>query len=72
MSKSVRSVRYETITAELRQTTRWALLLDYEGDEQWIPRSCIENAADFDHDDCDEEHDFSVVAWKLDELGWEA
>ena len=60
----------ETIEAELVAVTRYALLIEYEDEEEWVPRSVVTNGETYDQDDCTEMHEFEIEAWKLDELGW--
>ena len=57
---------YEEIDCDIEATTDAAVLVRYENETEWIPRSLIA-----DGDAVDESTDRVEVAdWKLKELGW--
>jgi len=51
----------------LRATDR-AVQVDHEGEEEWIPRSCIRDGEDLEEGF---EGEIEVADWKLRALGWD-
>ena len=57
------------IRATVVRVTPRAVLLSYEGEEVWVPLSCLDDP--LDSDDEGEDADLSLATWKARELGWE-
>jgi hypothetical protein len=55
------------IDCVIEAATAEAVLVEYEGETEWIPRTCIEDEVERDYLDYDE---LSIRTWKLDDLGW--
>ena len=48
-----------------------AVLVRYENEEAWIPRSLISDGWDLDEDDVGETVELEIATWKLEkDLGW--
>ena len=59
---------YGSITVLVKFVTGSAVLLEAEGDTQWIPLSLIEDEPS--EGDVGETMDIGIKRWKLEELGW--
>lgn len=62
--------RFECIECEIIACSPHAILVDFEGEEEWIPRSVIADGAQYGREDIGSVVDLEVEAWKLDYLGW--
>ena len=56
---------YITISCKFIRCTMLAVLIDVDGDEHWIPRSCIHGADErlLDDTHCDDEINLRIFQW---------
>lgn len=66
------SDKYVRISVELRVVRENSILVEHDGDTQWIPRSLIHGGDDrgLDEESCQGEIELRIFEWKLGELGW--
>jgi hypothetical protein len=58
---------YHHVYAEIKAATEWAVLIEVDTEEYWIPKSCIEDGhREFEKGD---EETISVKRWKAEEVG---
>ena len=67
----MRGYDYTTVSVEVVEVRERSVLLDRDGDEQFVPRSLVHGADDRRLEDmAGEVMDVRVVTWKAEALGW--
>ena len=64
------SERWEGIVTVVLSTPKQrAILVEYEGEEEWIPKSLIEGDG-YENAKKGDEIDLDIPLWKAEEMGW--
>jgi hypothetical protein len=63
---------YVEIECDVLNATADAILVDYEGEQLWIPRSQVEDSDDFEVGDSEERVVLNVSRWFAEKTGIEA
>lgn len=63
---------FEYVVIEAIIVKQWeeAILLEYNGEEEWIPYSLIEDAEDVQNEAEGDTIQIGVADFKLEEIGW--
>lgn len=65
------SDEFEDMAVTIVRVREKSVLLDYEGNEEWIPLSaCDERGHDLDENDEGEEREIGIALWVLKDRGW--
>ena len=61
---------YEVVEVTFRRSSEHAVLVSHDGDEQWVPLSCLADDDAFADAEAGDELEVEVAAWTGRDRGW--